>query len=99
MEQGQQKEVEQGLEQYSYATTSIDLFEAEIKYLHDKGFKVITMADLDYDEGTNYLKINEDSFDGTNTGNTGDEDNNEADDYKDDNKDDKVEVDYKDKDV
>ena len=88
MEQGQQKEVEQGLEQYSYATTSIDLFEAEIKYLHDKGFKVITMADLYYDEGINYLKIKEDSFDGANTGNTGDEDNNEADDNKDDNKDD-----------
>jgi polysaccharide deacetylase len=96
MEQGRQKEVEHGLEPYPYVTTSIDLFEAEIKYLHDNGFKVITMADLDYDKGTNYLKIKEDSFDGANTGNTGDgEDNNEADD----NKDDKVEAEYKDKDV
>jgi hypothetical protein len=57
------------------------------------------MADLDYDEGTNYLKINEDFFDGAKTGKTGDEDNNEADDNKDDKKDDKVEVEYKDKNV
>jgi hypothetical protein len=56
------------------------------------------MADLDYVEGTNHLKIKEDSFDGPNTANTGDgEDNNEAGDNKVDNKDDKVEVDYKDK--
>ena len=50
--------------------------------------KLLQWADFDYDEGTNYLKIKEDSFDGANTGNTGDEDNNEADDNKDDNKDD-----------
>jgi peptidoglycan/xylan/chitin deacetylase (PgdA/CDA1 family) len=40
----------------SYATT-IDLFEKEIKYLHDNGFKVLTMADLGYDENSNYLYI------------------------------------------
>ncbi len=39
-----------------YATT-IDLFEKEIKYLHDNGFKVLTMADLGYDEKSNYLYI------------------------------------------
>ena len=40
----------------TYATT-IDLFEKEIKYLHDNGFKVLTMADLVYDENSNYLYI------------------------------------------
>jgi peptidoglycan/xylan/chitin deacetylase (PgdA/CDA1 family) len=39
-----------------YATT-IDLFEKEIKYLHDNGFKVLTMADLGYDESSNYLYL------------------------------------------
>src|ERR671914_532981 len=39
-----------------YATT-IDLFEKEIKYLHDNGFKVLTMADLGYDENSNYLYL------------------------------------------
>jgi peptidoglycan/xylan/chitin deacetylase (PgdA/CDA1 family) len=40
-------------------STSIDLFEAEMKYLYDNGFTVLTMADLVYDEGSNYLKISE----------------------------------------
>jgi hypothetical protein len=40
----------------AYAT-SIDLFEKEIKYLHDNGFKVLTMADLGYDENSNYLYL------------------------------------------
>src|SRR5215212_3103323 len=39
-----------------YATT-IDLFEKEIKYLHDNGFKVLTMADLGYDANSNYLYL------------------------------------------
>jgi hypothetical protein len=39
-----------------YATT-IDLFEKEIKYLHDNGFKVLTMADLGYNENSNYIYI------------------------------------------
>jgi peptidoglycan/xylan/chitin deacetylase (PgdA/CDA1 family) len=30
-------------------STSIDLFEAEIKYLYDNGFTVLTLADLEYD--------------------------------------------------
>ena len=41
-------------EEYS---TSIDLFEAEIKYLYDNGFTVLTMADLVYDGASKYLKI------------------------------------------
>jgi peptidoglycan/xylan/chitin deacetylase (PgdA/CDA1 family) len=40
----------------AYATT-IDLFEKEIKYLHDNGFKVLTMADIGYDENSNYLYL------------------------------------------
>ena len=39
-----------------YATTP-DLFEKEINYLHDNGFKVLTMADLGYDENSNYLYL------------------------------------------
>jgi peptidoglycan/xylan/chitin deacetylase (PgdA/CDA1 family) len=40
--------------------TSLNLFEREMKYLHDNGFKVLTMADLGYDENNNvlYLKNN-----------------------------------------
>ena len=38
-------------------STSIDLFEAEIKYLYDNGFIVLTMADLVYDDASKYLKI------------------------------------------
>ena len=34
-----------------------NLFAAEMKYLHDNGFKVLTMADLGYDKNTNYLYI------------------------------------------
>jgi peptidoglycan/xylan/chitin deacetylase (PgdA/CDA1 family) len=40
-----------------YTTTSIDLFESEIKYLSDNGFTVLKMSDLEYDEGSNALKI------------------------------------------
>jgi peptidoglycan/xylan/chitin deacetylase (PgdA/CDA1 family) len=40
-----------------YTTTSVDLFESEIKYLSDNGFTVLTMSDLEYDEGSNALKI------------------------------------------
>jgi peptidoglycan/xylan/chitin deacetylase (PgdA/CDA1 family) len=45
----------------SYTTessaTSLNLFEAEMKYLHDNGFRVITFADLGYDENNNSLYI------------------------------------------
>ena len=37
--------------------TTLNLFDAEMKYLHDNGFKVITMSDLGYDENSNYLYI------------------------------------------
>jgi hypothetical protein len=35
----------------------MNLFNAEMKYLHDNGFKVLTMADLAYDENNKYLYI------------------------------------------
>ena len=31
--------------------------EKEIKYLHDNGFKVLTMADIGYDTNSNYLYL------------------------------------------
>jgi hypothetical protein len=39
------------------SATSLNLFEAEMKYLHDIGFRVITFADLGYDENSNSLYI------------------------------------------
>ena len=42
-------------------STNIDLFESEMRYLSDNGFKVLTMADLEYDENTNYLYIKEEN--------------------------------------
>jgi peptidoglycan/xylan/chitin deacetylase (PgdA/CDA1 family) len=36
-------------------STNIGLFEAELKYLYDNGFKVIPMSDLGYDQSTNYM--------------------------------------------
>jgi hypothetical protein len=45
----------------SYTTessaTALDLFEAEMKYLHDNGFRVITFADLEYDKNSNSFYI------------------------------------------
>jgi peptidoglycan/xylan/chitin deacetylase (PgdA/CDA1 family) len=38
-------------------STDVDLFDSEMKYLRDNGFKVLTMSDLGYDEKTNYLYI------------------------------------------
>jgi hypothetical protein len=38
-------------------STNVNLFDAEMQYLHDNHFKVITMADLAYDENNNYLYI------------------------------------------
>jgi peptidoglycan/xylan/chitin deacetylase (PgdA/CDA1 family) len=43
-------------EEYS---TSTNLFDAELKYLHDNGFTVLTMADLVYDDASKYLKISD----------------------------------------
>jgi peptidoglycan/xylan/chitin deacetylase (PgdA/CDA1 family) len=45
---------------YGYRTpdsTSVNLFDAEMKYLYDNGFTVLTMADLAYDESTHQLYI------------------------------------------
>ena len=45
---------------YGYRTpdsTSVNLFDAEMKYLYDNGFTVITMADLAYDESIHQLYI------------------------------------------
>jgi peptidoglycan/xylan/chitin deacetylase (PgdA/CDA1 family) len=41
-------------EEYS---TSTNLFNAEMKYLHDNNFTVLTMADLVFDDARNFLKI------------------------------------------
>jgi peptidoglycan/xylan/chitin deacetylase (PgdA/CDA1 family) len=37
--------------------TTLNLFDAEMRYLYDNGFKVLTMADLGYDENSNSLYI------------------------------------------
>jgi hypothetical protein len=37
--------------------TTLNLFDAEMKYLHDNGFKVITMSDLGYDTNSKTLYI------------------------------------------
>jgi hypothetical protein len=39
------------------SSTDVNLFAAEMKYLHDNGFKVIPMSDLGYDESTNTMYI------------------------------------------
>ena len=38
-------------------TTSVDLFEKEMKYLRDNGYKVLTMDNLGYDSNTNHLYL------------------------------------------
>jgi peptidoglycan/xylan/chitin deacetylase (PgdA/CDA1 family) len=37
--------------------TDIKLFNAQMKYLHENGYKVSTMADLGYDDKSNYLYL------------------------------------------
>jgi peptidoglycan/xylan/chitin deacetylase (PgdA/CDA1 family) len=37
--------------------TDMKLFSAQMKYLHDNGYKVLTMADLGYDDKSNYLYL------------------------------------------
>jgi peptidoglycan/xylan/chitin deacetylase (PgdA/CDA1 family) len=37
--------------------TTVNLFDAEMRYLYDNGFKVLTMADLGYDENSQSLYI------------------------------------------
>ncbi|HEU4468865.1 MAG TPA: polysaccharide deacetylase family protein [Nitrososphaeraceae archaeon] len=41
------------------AITNVDLFEKEMKYLHDNNFHVITISDLSYDENNDYLYVKE----------------------------------------
>jgi hypothetical protein len=36
---------------------TLNLFDAEMRYLYDNGFKVLTMADLAYDENSQSLYI------------------------------------------
>jgi hypothetical protein len=36
-------------------STDINLFDQEMKYLHDNGFKVVPMSDIGYNETTKYL--------------------------------------------
>jgi peptidoglycan/xylan/chitin deacetylase (PgdA/CDA1 family) len=38
-------------------TTNVGLFEREMRYLHDNGFKTVTMADIGYNQSSNYLYI------------------------------------------
>jgi peptidoglycan/xylan/chitin deacetylase (PgdA/CDA1 family) len=38
-------------------STDVNLFADEMKYLHSNGFKVITMADLAYDQKNNFITI------------------------------------------
>jgi peptidoglycan/xylan/chitin deacetylase (PgdA/CDA1 family) len=38
-------------------STDVNLFADEMKYLHDNGFKVLTVADLTYDENKNLLSV------------------------------------------
>jgi hypothetical protein len=39
------------------SATALNLFEEEMKYLHDNGFRVITFADLGYDKNSNSFYI------------------------------------------
>jgi peptidoglycan/xylan/chitin deacetylase (PgdA/CDA1 family) len=39
------------------ADTTVNLFDQEMKYLHDNGFRVLTMANLGYDTSTNSLYV------------------------------------------
>jgi peptidoglycan/xylan/chitin deacetylase (PgdA/CDA1 family) len=43
-------------------STDVNLFDAEMKYLYDNGFRVLTMSDLGYDENTNYLQVKTDQL-------------------------------------
>lgn len=42
----------------SQYTTTTDLFQKEIKYLHDNGFRALTMSNLKFDNNSKYLYIN-----------------------------------------
>jgi peptidoglycan/xylan/chitin deacetylase (PgdA/CDA1 family) len=40
-----------------HSTTDVNLFDREMKYLHDNGFKVLAMSDLGYNQTSNKLYI------------------------------------------
>ena len=44
-------------------STDIGLFDAEMKYLHDNAFRVITMDKIGFDTNTNYLYVNQTAVD------------------------------------
>lgn len=44
-------------EEKAIDSTDTNLFNQEMKYLHDNGFKVITLSDLGYDENSKYLYV------------------------------------------
>ena len=49
-----------------YSTIDVNLFDSEMKYLHNNGFQVLTMSDLGYNKTSNklYIKNNaDDNFD------------------------------------
>ncbi len=45
------------------STIDVNLFDKEMKYLHDNGFKVLTMSDLGYNQTSNKLYIKNNSDD------------------------------------
>lgn len=44
-------------------STDIGLFDAEMKYLYDNAFRVITMDKIRFDTNTNYLHVNQTAVD------------------------------------
>jgi hypothetical protein len=52
--------IDNAADEYS---TSTSLFNAEMKYLHDNNFKVLTMADLSHDDDSNFMKISDSNDD------------------------------------
>jgi peptidoglycan/xylan/chitin deacetylase (PgdA/CDA1 family) len=48
---------------YLDSTIDVNLFDREMKYLHDNGFQVFTMSDLAYNQTTNKLHIKNNSDD------------------------------------
>jgi peptidoglycan/xylan/chitin deacetylase (PgdA/CDA1 family) len=46
-----------------HSTIDVGLFEMEMKYLHDNGFKVLTMSDLEYNQTSDRIYIKKDTDD------------------------------------
>lgn len=45
------------IDQWINSTTDINLFDMEMKYIYDNGFKVLTMSDLGYNQTSNQIYI------------------------------------------